>query len=284
MSAPQNTIALIFDFDDTLTNDSTTELLRRYGVNPQEFWNEHVGKRVHDQWDPTLAYLDLLLEFVGTGQPLGNPSNQTLREFGASLEFYQGIPQLFDDLKTIVDKHRVSNPSVEFYIVSGGLEEIIKGTTIAPYFSGIWGCTFAEADGRITKIKNAVSFTEKTKYLFFINKGLAADARAKQYCVNQFMRPENRRIPFDNMIYIGDGLTDVPCFSLIQHSGGKAFGVFDPRRDDSPKKAWEQLVAPHRVATMNSPRYGEKDDLGALIRAAVTEICFRLDTKSQSAV
>ena len=83
MSAPQNVIVLIFDFDDTLTNDSTTELLKRNGVNSNEFWNEHVGKRVHNQWDPTLAYLDLLLEFVGEGKPLGNLTNEMLRKFGA---------------------------------------------------------------------------------------------------------------------------------------------------------------------------------------------------------
>ena len=109
-------------------------------------------------------------------------------------------------------------------------------------------------------------------------------ARSKQYSVNELVMPENRRIPFENMIYVGDGLTDVPCFSLIGKSNGKAFGVFDPSKTDSPKKAWEKLVAPKRVSTMNSPRYGEGDDLGALIRVAVSEICSRLDTKSQAAL
>jgi phosphoserine phosphatase len=284
MGAPQNIIALIFDFDDTLTDDSTTELLRSQGVDPTVFWNDHVGARVQNEWDPALAYLDLLLEHVGPGKPLGDLTNRRLAEFGGSLEFYQGIPQLFEDLRQIVVKHRVSSPSIEFYIVSGGLEEVIKGGRIAGHFSGILGCTFEEVGGRIAKIKNVISFTEKTKYLFLINKGLETEARSKQYSVNQSMAPAARRIPFENMIYIGDGLTDVPCFSLIQQLGGKAFGVFDPTREDSPKKAWEQLVAPRRVVTMNSPRYGRTDDLGALIRAAVTEICLRVDTRSQSAL
>jgi len=83
------------------------------------------------------------------------------------------------------------------------------------------------------------------------------------------------------VIYVGDGLTDVPCFSLIQKAGGTAFGVFDPQKKGSPKKAWEQLVAPHRVSTMNSPRYGPTDDLGALLRAAVKQICIQMDLRTQ---
>jgi phosphoserine phosphatase len=284
MGAPQNVIALIFDFDDTLTDDSTTKLLQSHGVDPGEFWNTRVRTRVQGGWDPALAYLDLLLERATLGGPLAGLTNKKLADFGASLEFYEGIPQLFKDLKKIVAKHTTSNPSIEFYIISGGPQEIIKGTRIAKYFSGIWGCTFEEVGGRVAKIKNVISFTEKTKYLFLINKGLGEEAQTNAYVVNQYMAEETRRIPWENMIYVGDGLTDIPCFSLVKKSRGKAFGVFDPKKEDSPRKAWMQLVAPQRVATMNSPRYGEKDDLGALIRAAVTGICIDLDTRSRRAL
>lgn len=80
------------------------------------------------------------------------------------------------------------------------------------------------------------------------------------------------------------GLTDVPCFSLLLKSKGKAFGVFDPRRKGSPKKAWEKLVAPQRVSTLNSPRYGKNADLGSLLRTAVEEICLSLDVQTGSAI
>lgn len=284
MSVPQNTIALIFDFDDTLTDDSTTRFLEQHGVSAKSFWGKDVKKRVDSEWDPTIAYLDLFLEYVGPGKPLGKLTNKELKRFGSSLGFYEGIPELFQDLEALVAEHRISHPSIEFYIISGGIEEIIKGSSIARYFSGIWGCTFAERDGQIAKIKNLVSFTEKTKYLFFINKGFGDKARSDQYSVNMEVQDAHRRIPLDHMIYVGDGLTDVPCFSLITSKGGKAFGVFNPTQKDSPKKAWEQLVAPRRVSSMNSPKYGERDDLGSLIRAAVSEICIRLDLKTQSAV
>ena len=285
MSAPQNIIALIFDFDDTLTDDSTTKLLQKYGIDTHNFWNTLVKQRVDNEWDPTLAYLDLFLENVGKGKPFGKLKNDDLKSFGASLKFYNGIPSLFGSLRKLVSEHRVSSPSIEFYIISSGIEEIIRGSSIASQFQAIWGNRFEEKSGQISKVKNVISFTEKTKYIFFINKGLIEEnARSDQYLVNQFVAKEDRRIPFGNMIYIGDGLTDVPCFSLVQDYGGKAFGVFNPKRKDSPKKAWEQLVAPKRVSTMNSPCYREKDDLGALIRVAVREICFRLDSQSHSAV
>jgi hypothetical protein len=223
------------------------------------------------------------LDNVGDGRRLGKLTNVGLREFGKSLSFYPGIPELFVDLKALTEEHRLSRPVVEFYVISGGLEEIIRGSTIADHFSGIWGCRLAEEDDCVRHIKKAITFTEKTRYLFEINKGIADQASNKPYAVNEWIEPGSRRVPFANMIYIGDGFTDVPCFSLLQNNGGTAIGVFDPRKKDSPKKAWEQLVAPRRVSTMNSPKYRHDDDLGALLRMAVKQICLKMDTRLGSA-
>jgi phosphoserine phosphatase len=276
--APQNIIAVIFDFDDTLTDDSTTKLLESHGFDARDFWENRMKKLTDSGWDPPLAYMKLILDSVGTGKPLGNLTNEKLNSFGKALEFYKGIPKLFGDLQQLVKGHRLSNPAIEFYIISGGLEEIIRGTKIASFFTGIWGCRFHEEEGCIKQVMNAISFTEKTKYIFAINKGVGKQVRKEVYAVNKKIERSQRRIPFENMIYIGDGLTDVPCFSLMEQYGGKPFGVFDPKKKDSPKKAWEQLVVPKRVATMNSPHFGKKDDLGALLRAAVEAICFRMDS------
>jgi hypothetical protein len=134
-------------------------------------------------------------------------------------------------------------------------------------------------------VANIISFTEKTKYLFAINKGITyEESRKKPFAVNDFVAPENRRIPFENMIYIGDGLTDVPCFSLLDKAGGKGFGVFEPKKKGDPKKAWEQLVMPRRVTTLVPPQYGPEDALGSLLRVAVDSICTGIDLKTQQAV
>jgi hypothetical protein len=224
-----------------------------------------------------------MLDLTGEGKPLGKLTNEQLRKFGASLSFYPGIPGIFDDLRALAKRHTHSNPTVEFYIISSGLEEIIRGSKYADCFHGIWGCRFSESGGQIAGIMNAISFTEKTKYIYAINKGFL-DVRTRPYRVNEAVKSEDRRVPFANMIYIGDGLTDVPCFSLLTTFGGRAFGVFDPKKAGSPKKAWEKLVVPHRVDTMNSPKYGEEDDLGALLRVAVQGVCLNIETKTQTAL
>ena len=285
MSAPQNIIAVIFDFDDTLADDSTTRLLEEHGVNAAKFWQEEVNALVQSGWNPTLAYLTRLLQSAKDGGPLAKLNNKQLADFGSTLKFYKGIPKLFKDLQGIVKNHPLSNPGIEFYVISGGLEEVIRGSTVAPYFTDIWGCQLEEGDnGTVQHIKNAVSFTEKTRYVFQINKGIDAKLTGKPYAVNDEMPEPNRRVPFANMIYVGDGLTDVPCFSLIQRFGGKAFGVFDPKERRCSKKAWEKLVTPKRVMSLNSPRFGPNDDLGSLLRVAVSAICSDLDLRTRSAL
>lgn len=281
MTAPQNIIALIFDFDDTLADDSTTKLLDSVGVNTAKFWREEMPPLTEAGWDPPLAYLHLMLRQTAPGMPLHGLTNAALREFGSKLEFYPGIPDLFGDLEALTREHKASRPAIEFYIVSGGLEEVIRGSRVAQYMTGIRGCRFAEQDDVISHVMNSVSFTEKTRYIFEINKGFV-DERSNPYNVNKAVADADRRIPLQNMIYVGDGLTDVPCFSLISKNNGRAFGVFDPKKKDSPKKAWEGLVAPKRVSTMNSPRYGPDDDLGSLLRAAVKAICLDLDVRTQT--
>ena len=280
MAAPQNIIAVVFDFDDTLTDDSTTALIEHVGIDAADFWGTKAKALLKSGWDPTPAYLKLILDNVGEGKPFGKLTNIKLREFGASLKFYQGIPALFKELKESVAQHRVSNPGIEFYVISGGLEEIIRGSSIAKYLSNFWGCQYGEENGQVQHLKRIVSFTEKTKHLFQINKGI--ETNDNPYRVNEKVDPSERRVPFENMIYIGDGLTDVPCFSLVSHFGGTSFGVFDPRKGGSPKKAWEGLLTPKRVSSLNAPKYRKTDELGSLLRTAVKSICLRMDSRTGS--
>jgi hypothetical protein len=278
MSAPQNIIAVVFDFDDTLTDDSTTALIQSVGIDPEDFWGNKAKVLLDAGWDPTPAYLKLILDNVGVGKPFGKLTNLGLREFGAKLSFYQGLPGLFKDLRESVKEHPLSNPGIEFYVISGGLEEIIGGSAIAKHLTRFWGCQFAEEGGRISHVKKVVSFTEKTKHLFEINKGLIGPG-VGPYSVNERVDPADRRVPFANIIYLGDGLTDVPCFSLLEHLGGRSFGVFDPTKENSPKKAWEKLLAPKRVTSLNAPKYGKRDDLGSLLRAVVKARCLDMDAR-----
>lgn len=288
MSLPQTVIAVIFDFDDTLTDDSTSGLLESRGIDVETFWAEN-NERVKGGWDPTLSYLNLILDKTGTEKPLGNLSNRDLKAFGATLKFYPGIPQIFHDL-TALASNVPSRPIVEFYVISGGIEEVIAGSSIAKHLHGFRGCRYSDdgGSGPIRQVMNAVSFTDKTRYIFEINKGILgrtpdSKSRSNPYEVNESYAESSRRIPLENMIYVGDGFTDVPCFSLLKKNHGRGFGIFDPKKAGSPKKGWEKLLAPERVTSMHSPKYGEDDDLGSILRMAVQTLCASSVVQSRTA-
>lgn len=269
-------IAVVFDFDDTLVPDSTTSLLASRGIDAEKFWKNLVPPLVSDGYDAPLAYLRLILDLVGRDMPLGMLRNQDLREFGASLDdrYFPGLPEMFEDLRNLVQEFR--DVSIEFYIVSGGLQEVIAGSKIVcDHFDGFYGCQLGEAeDGLVRYVKRCVTFTEKTRYLFEINKGVRVeDSRKNPHLVNN--KVNSRRIPFKHMIYVGDGLTDIPCFSLVRNGGGRTFGILSQKK--SAKQAFLELLNDWRVDSLHSPDYQECADLGALIRAAVSALATSID-------
>jgi hypothetical protein len=165
--------------------------------------------------------------------------------------------------------------TIEFYVMSGGLKTLIDGSALVQrYFTATYGCTLGENEsGALATIKRAVTFTEKTRFVFEIQKGITPEQTAKDpYQVNKDVPSADRRIPFANMIYVGDGLTDIPCFSLIGHNGGRAFAVFDSTSQEKAKRAFREFLATRRVDNMNTPRYRDDDDLGITLRAVVAAL------------
>ena len=285
MPAPQNVVAVIFDFDDTLTNDSTSAFLASRGLDPLKFWAEKVDALVKQEWDPSMAFLRAFKDLVGPDRPLGALTNADLRAFGAKLPFYPGLTGMLDDLRRIAAGFTAGRPSVEFYVISGGFEETILGTSIAPQLNGVRACRF-DADpqtGQIAAVRNVVDFTEKTRYIFEVNKGVLASTRGDPLKVNAAMKEEDRRVPFDQMIYVGDGLTDIPSFSLIGSRGGRPFAVFDPSRVGSARRAYTEFLSPHRVIGACPADYTETAAAGSLIREAVREMCSRIDHRAGGA-
>lgn len=281
-------IALIFDFDDTLMPDSTSELVKQHGIDPEVFWGKTVRELLLDGYEPALAYLNKLLDNVGEDRALGMLNNSKLREFGKSLagRFYPGVPSLFKELREIASSVS-SDINVEFYIVSGGLQDLIEDIPLLKNnFQAIYGCQFGEdaKSGMIHQIKKCVTFTEKTRYLFEINKGISPkQVEENKYAVNKDVPVAKRRVPFTNMIYVGDGLTDIPCFSLVKRMGGMAFGVFNPSEERSARRALQEFLSTDRVISMHAPRYRKTDELGALLRAAVSATAQRLHLESSQA-
>ena len=273
-------VAVIFDYDDTLIPDTTSQLLRHYGIDPTEFWEKDFKELWDKGYCPSHAYLKLLLDKTKEGEPLNGLTNRKLREFGAisAKKQYDGLHGLFRDLKKIVNGYR--DIDIEFYIISGGLEEIIKGNSfVDKHFTGVYGCRFAgddESDNcELNYIKRCITFTEKTRYLFEINKGISPEESDQDpSAVNKHVDIKDRRIPFENMLYIGDGLTDIPCFSLIEKMKGVSYGIIHTDKTSSEKmKFYEQILLTRRTWSACAPRYGGNHTLGALIRQRIDQTC-----------
>jgi phosphoglycolate phosphatase-like HAD superfamily hydrolase len=238
---PSSIIAVVFDCDDTLCLDTTSALLQIFGINPKDFWEE-INEMVKGGWDPPQAYMHRILQYLQEGK-IKTLTKKSLQEFGKKLKLFPGLPMMFQELKHFVSRDqnlKKARISLEFYIISGGLEEVIRGTQLAKHVSGIFGCNFAydPKTDQASAVKSTVSFTEKTRFIFAINKGISEEmARSNPYTVNDAIPETERQIPLKNMIYIGDGPSDIPCLSLITKGGGEGIGVSPPTK--TFKKGYE---------------------------------------------
>ena len=201
----KNTVAVVFDFDDTLAPDSTSQLLVALGVDPHSFWRDQVEPLVGAGWDPVPAYLYRLLEHTRSSpDPL---TRKRLQEIGSSLELYPGVADLFDRLRAHASSAEVEL-NLEFYIVSSGLQTLIDASPIRGEFTQVWASDLhhAEGTGEALFPSNVVSFTDKTRYLFHVHKRLIARrGEFDPFEVNRKLGPDGRCVPFDQMIYVGDG-------------------------------------------------------------------------------
>lgn len=250
----QNVIAVIWDFDKTLIDGYMQDIIfAKYDIDGREFWQEVEG--LYEQYQKQgirvskdTIYLNHFLTCVQQGI-FSDLNNETLRMLGKELSFFKGLPDFFkilrDEIKANQDFQKF-NISVEHYIVSTGFTEMIKGSEIIDFVDGVWGCEFIEtpirsqlnassstnflksesAEGRkpvISQIGYAIDNTSKTRAIFEINKGAN---KHENIDVNSKIDLANRRVPFENMIYIADGPSDVPSFSVIKQNGGRTFAVY----------------------------------------------------------
>ena len=269
-------IALVFDFDDTLAPDSTSGFLQAIGVDVPAFWHDRVGPLLdHEDWDPVPAYLYQMLALSRAGRH-GPITRDRLRDWGRRLPLHEGVTTLFERLRT---RLRQAHPTVQldFYLISSGIGDVLRETPIAGEFSDIWASEFHyDADGAIEFPRRVVSFTDKTRYLFHIQKGIIGpESRNKPFEVNRKVDADKLRVPFEQMIFVGDGYTDIPCFSLIRRSGGVAFGVWDPRHKEKRSRAWG-FIEDGRVSNLNQARFGEDAELYQWLEAAVESLASKI--------
>ena len=275
MSAPQNLIAIVYDYDQTLSPNYMQDevLFPMFGIDAKRFW-KHCGELVKDHgYDNELAYMKALLDYL----EIDRPTTARLRELGTKLQFFPGLPDMFEDFKTMLltPQHEAHGIRVEHYIISSGLKALIDGSRLAKHVRAIFGCEFAEdAEGRISFPKRVISHTQKTQFLFRINKGLLDYSQD----VNDHMPAELRPIPFQHMIYVGDGPTDVPCFTVVRQHGGHAIAVYNPEDPtrSSFKKCYQLSTHADRVRHIAPADYRAGSHLRLLLEQMVEEVATRM--------
>lgn len=288
-----NIIAVVWDFDKTLVDGYMEDpIFEKYKVNSKDFWSEVNSlpqKYFREQGvkvNPDTIYLNQFIRYAKNGIFEGL-NNKKLKDFGRELKFYPGIPEIFEKTKEVVEKNQKyrDDIKVEHYIVSTGLTEIIKGSAVAKYVSGIWGCEFIEVENKdgekiIGEIGYTIDNTTKTRALFEINKGVGKKDAVE---VNTKLPEEHRRVHFINMIYVADGPSDIPAFSVVNKAGGATFAVY-PQGDFRALKQVEQMRKDGRINMFAEADYSEGRTASMWLCNKIEEFAERIYTEEKEKI
>ena len=312
----QNIIAMVWDCDKTLISSYMQDpLFKHFNVDGGKFWQEvnalkaYYGKQGISVNSDT-SYLNHILTYVKAGLFKGL-NNALLREFGKELKFYPGLPQFFGEVKSLInddEKYKAFDIRLEHYVVSTGFAETIRGSAIAPFVDGIYGCEFIEAPAQpgyldslgdvpsatagisnaatpapseISQIASALDNTSKTRYLFEINKG--SNKYPETIDVNSSIARESRRVPFENMVYIADGPSDVPAFSILNYNGGSTFAVY-PKGDVKAFRQVDALRRDNRVQMFGEADYETASQSWLWLTEKVRSIADSIVERKQAAI
>jgi len=260
-SAP--VVAICYDFDKTLSPDDMQAqgYIQSVGYDIQEFWKESDQLAQENNMDQNLAYMYLMLE---KARGKFYPTRKNLADYGAKVQLFPGVAEWFERIRTY---GREKGVIIEHYIISSGIREMIEGTKMAKEgaFARIYASSFLyDKDDVAVWPAQAVNFTNKTQFLFRISKG-ALDVNDES--VNRYYEPDQIRVPFRNMIYIGDSATDIPCMKLVNSYGGYSIGVYDPGTKD--KTRVYDMIRENRIRFFAPADYREGSELDQLIRSII---------------
>jgi phosphoserine phosphatase len=238
----KNIIAVVFDFDITLSPYFQQDIIfKKWGIKPEECWNK-AKKFMQNGYDQEHAYLRCLIDY--NKKESFELNNKKLYEYGKEIDLYEGLSKknnahsIFDDLENLLKKDEFSdaNIKIEYYCISGGIMEMIEGALKAHNlnFKEVFACKLDEDEkGRLNYIKETVGHTIKTQKLYMISKGVSPKRGDNPNKVNE--KIEEHRIPFSNIIFLGDGQTDIPAFSLLKKNGGIPIAVYREEKTSDGK-------------------------------------------------
>ncbi|MEG0239055.1 MAG: HAD family hydrolase [Anaerorhabdus sp.] len=254
-------VALMYDFDKTLSPRDMQEFtfIPSLGYKTTSaFWADVTAIAKENKMDAILAYMYMMLKKSQDNSK--SIRKQDFKDLGKDIEYYPGVLTWFDRINEI---GKGLGLDVEHYIISSGLTEVIEGTPIAKKFKKIYACKFYYDENGVAKWPSlVVNYTTKTQYIFRINKQILDENEDK--ALNQYTKEEDRPIPFKHMIYIGDGLTDVPCMKLVKENGGKSIVVYNKKKKDTKDLA-QSLIEQNRANYMSVSDYSSSKEMEKLV-------------------
>lgn len=256
-------LAICYDFDKTLSPDDMQAqgYIQSVGYDVQKFWDESNDLAKANDMDNNLAYMWKMVQ-ESEGRMVFN--KEKLAEYGARVKLFDGVEDWFERIRAY---GKTRNVIVEHYIISSGLKEMIEGTKMARAgaFEKIYASSFYFNDRGVAKWPaQVINYTSKTQFLFRIEKGVLD---INDPGVNAYFSPEEIRVPFRNMVYIGDSDTDIPCMKLVNTYGGHSIGVYDPATQN--KKKVYKMMHDKRIRYYAPADYTERSDLDLLVKAII---------------
>lgn len=296
---------MIWDFDKTLIpGNMQGPLFRHFDIDEAEFWEEVDGledfyrSHGYNLIQRDHLYLNHILTYVREGRMPGL-GNDLLKELGSEIDFYTGMPDFLElARKTIESQPRFAEHqiTVEHYVISTGLRQMIMGSAIAPQVDDVWACEFTELvappgyaedqgqlfspEGEIRQLIYTIDNTSKTRAVFEINKGTNKNPSID---VNAKIAPEDRRVPFQNMVYVADGPSDVPVFSIVGANGGRTYAVYRPGSQREFQQA-ARLLEQDRVDAFGEADYSDGSHTAMWLMHSAEEIAHRIVNDRQEAL
>ncbi len=271
----QNTIALVYDFDGTLSPQPMQEytVLPKIGVEPAAFWAMVNAEARGTESDPMLVYMRHIIEALDRAKV--DVKREDFAAMASAIEYFPGVATWFARMNGYVKKRSKGAVKLQHYLISAGQKEILDGVSIRKHFKRIYASEYHfNHHGVATFPKLLVTDTLKTQFLFRINKGLELVTQS----INEHMPEAERPIPFANMIYVGDGMTDVPSMALTKKSGGHTVAVFDPKKE-SQRATCVKLLDAGRADFIAAADYRKASKLSRrvelLLDAIIADVAYR---------
>jgi phosphoserine phosphatase len=271
----QNTIALVYDFDGTLSPQPMQEytVLPKIGVEPAAFWEMVNREARRTESDPMLVYMRHIIEALELARV--DVKREDFAAMARAIEYFPGVPTWFPRMNAYVRRRSRGQVKLSHYLISAGQKEILDGVSIRRHFKRIYASEYHfNHHGVATFPKLLVTDTVKTQFLFRINKGL----ESLNESINEHMPESQRPIPFQNIVYMGDGMTDVPSMALTKKSGGHTVAVYNPGKP-SQRAVCEKLLNAGRADFIAQADFRAGTKLSRrvelLLDAIVADIAYR---------